>query len=227
MILLLLLCEMIYADDTPDYSGCACCEVGEGDCSSFTGEFDKLYRCFKRVNQSKLNFNDWFELPLREGYEDKPQTCQTPVGYTTQKPAYEVSSPCDCMEQFSDEIMQTYNCSTIMLKAFDEVCNSLGCKYCNFVHPKCGPYQKKRCDLKYQEEIAINKDPTADDVCRALGAKVNCYKENACDYGKVLPMQQAVKQCRNSSCSLCYETCISAAPSTFILMAVALLVMLF
>ncbi|KAL7718019.1 Uncharacterized protein QTN25_004714 [Entamoeba marina] len=210
-----------------DFSGCVCCEVEPNGCDLFSTEFSTLYNCMARVPSTQIPTDyDWWEIGTRDGYDY--DTCSTPVG-DGENSDYPVDDPCECMESFSDRVTTQYNCSTTVLQAFDEVCNKLGCKYCDFITPKCGDIQLKRCDLTYQQEIAQNANPTTADVCRALTAKTDCYNENNCDYSSITAMQQTVKQCRNSSCADCYQICetINSAMNTFILLSMLLVVFFF
>nr|BAN39204.1 hypothetical protein [Entamoeba histolytica] len=210
-----------------DYSGCGCCEVN-GKCDVFQNEWSWLDECIKHVPQEAMPTDpNWFKIVrLPNATYDK---CTAPTGFSPSDtaPVYTYDNPCTCFGDFADRIMNSFSCGTEFLKSLDEVCNTLGCKYCNFITPKCGDTQLRRCDLVYQQEIALNKYPTSDDICRALAKKVECYDSNHCVYADIPQMQQTVKQCRNSTCPACYQICKNGAISTFALFALVLLAFVF
>lgn len=230
-----LLLVLASAADDYSYVGCGCCSPGEGDesCSTFSGEWSQLYQCISKVDKRTLPTDpNWFLVPRQKdsaGNVLPYTTCTAPVGRDVSEEEPVIgNTACSCFEAMSDRLKYNYNCTTNpdLLEALDEVCNELNCKYCNFLPdtPKCGSIQLRRCDLIYQSEIALVRNPTRDDICRALTKKVDCYEENHCVYADTDGMQQAVKQCRNSTCPACYQICKNGASTMFALLAVLLVV---
>ncbi|ELP92909.1 hypothetical protein EIN_312810 [Entamoeba invadens IP1] len=210
-----------------DYSGCGCCHVN-GKCDSFSGTWSTLYQCLSRVENTKYPSDpNWFHVPRQPNMTY--QQCTVPTGWSGSQPQLVVEDPCDCFETMSDSVTNTYDCSndTDLMEALDEVCNNLKCKFCNFVDPKCGAIQQRRCDMVYQQEIALHKTPSSADICRALSKKTDCYDKNNCTYSDIAPMQQTIKQCRNSTCPSCYQICKNGAETLLVSLALAVLVLVF
>lgn len=238
--LLFVLIVGIYAQSASlNHTGCQCCgEPETPECTNFDTEWKSFYACVAKVPEYIIEQYDvnWFYIPRKcnkEGDKCEPfDSCQAPTGFDISDPnqagnlAYALSDPCTCLEDFADRVKTTYNCSSEFMESMDEVCNNIGCAYCDFVKPKCGSIQKRRCDLIYQREISWNTEPTPEDGCRALNKKVQCYLDNNCGFEEE-GMQQAVKQCRKDACTECYHICENNAFFTFALLALVLFFVVF
>ena len=238
LIVLLVAVICVYAQQNSDnqqygFSGCMVCGNTTKEQESFISEWSLLYTCVKKVPEyiiAKYDVN-WFYID-RKNKSMPYDTCVAPTGFDPSDPSYSaqipyaLSDPCSCLEDFADRMKTSYNCSSQFMEAMDEVCSNIGCAFCDFVEPKCGAIQKRRCDLIYQQEISLNTIPTAEDGCRALNKKVQCYLDNKCAFTEE-GMQQAVKQCRKDTCTKCYHICENNAFFTFVLLAVFLMFVLF
>lgn len=230
IIFFLTIISVFSQSTTVPYSGCAFCGKEQKEQEQFQSEWSLLYACVKKVPEyivEKYDVN-WFKIPRVENAT--VEQCQAPTGFNVSDPSYAsyipyaLSDPCSCLEDFADRMKTSYNCSAEFMEAMDEVCSNIGCAFCDFVEPKCGAIQKRRCDLIYQQEISLNTVPTPEDGCRALNKKVQCYLDNKCSF-KEEGMQQAVKQCRKDTCTQCYHICENNAFFTFVLLAIFLLVL--
>lgn len=246
-ILLIVFIAGCFAQDNANnklnYAGCQCCgEPNSPECASFESEWNAFYACVDKVPEYVIEKYDinWFYIPRQTKFVEELNqtvhmnysTCQPPTGFNISDPAksadlpYAHTDPCVCLEDFADRVKTSYNCSAQFMEAMDEVCNNIGCGYCDFVSPKCGTIQKRRCDLVYQREISWNTEPTPEDSCRALNKKVQCYIDNNCGFEEE-GMQQAVKQCRKDACTECYHICENNAFFTFALLALVLVFVVF